>query len=1004
MVTVGEIIERVKQPQAPLNSLLLDLERLAGSSIDPPELSSLYSCLTDILESQTDEEVTLLVHRVLCVFPFQPPGIFEVEQIIDSRIHEGKRQFLVKWRGFDRKQSTWEPEENIPAQLSEAYLETGKETNFTDCDAAESDVQFEDPAGLLCALLRSLVNSAQRISTQGICESLLVTLETLLSRSVNCVRRRAVCWIGFALTCVEGPCSHVAARLLSHLAQTQRPGPDLLQELSGLLQLLITTTKCAHNPTVDGALWRLACWALSDEDLCKVVQEAETGLAEARIFAELLAKSAPVVKLVVIKLESNLDFPEAVMGEIWAAVFDAALRLQDREILNHLRIAAAKFTALQWEAFCARPATQPGNPAFLASAVDFYLDILDSCTSVVGPTSFVITLWKSLLCLIADNSTESHVPTQLMFAVVDKAAKLAGSNIVLLSRLLASLLEALPQNLLHSTGTYHAARVSPILHLLTTTLQCAISCKNQVEIIQSADLVICNVFDKTAKIAVRLNVSYFIFDLLERADGSPDGKTLACLWAVIVRALVRSINQDSPSQSSDSKPFSVLYTFLDKRKNAAPLLRALIFPLALLVDKGRCSPPFNLESLAPPKTPKTGLILSPATPASDSSQLLLSNDSCSSWGTESTSIPYIVASAWRKLCALLSVACSGHSTSVNHNHFSFTCDASSAFLWFLQNGNCLKDLSKLSYCDIAEDCHNSAADLTQAATDFLAFSSYTVVASSHLKSFIEDDLFALELHPEISTEALAGPTVVQATRLVCHVLQLVDQLAPSGLPKATVEAARWISAAGAIIIRSLCSVAAKDWAMLAQKIHTLGNLVPAMLSVLRAFEAVPLASVQLRFVASSVESLLESIANQFVSLITAETVFWNSTESRQASAGRIGPVLVSLAPVVELCVKAESTTLVQRASTLSARVVQSVAPLGELIVIPGAIGSMQPSSQQLPLQSANKNTFLVSPKKEPKRKRDVGNSPPPKRLPRSESPTRASLIPTHLAVGPSGTH
>ena len=49
--------------------------------------------------------------------PPPPPDIindeeeYEVEEVVNSRLHCGKLQFLVKWKGYDEK--TWEPHDNL---------------------------------------------------------------------------------------------------------------------------------------------------------------------------------------------------------------------------------------------------------------------------------------------------------------------------------------------------------------------------------------------------------------------------------------------------------------------------------------------------------------------------------------------------------------------------------------------------------------------------------------------------------------------------------------------------------------------------------------------------------------------------------------------------------------------------------------------------------------------------------------------------------------------------
>ena len=34
---------------------------------------------------------------------------YEVEKIIDRRIKKGKKEYLIKWKGYSENESTWEP-------------------------------------------------------------------------------------------------------------------------------------------------------------------------------------------------------------------------------------------------------------------------------------------------------------------------------------------------------------------------------------------------------------------------------------------------------------------------------------------------------------------------------------------------------------------------------------------------------------------------------------------------------------------------------------------------------------------------------------------------------------------------------------------------------------------------------------------------------------------------------------------------------------------------------
>uniref|UniRef100_A0A3B1JMZ7 Chromo domain-containing protein n=1 Tax=Astyanax mexicanus TaxID=7994 RepID=A0A3B1JMZ7_ASTMX len=39
--------------------------------------------------------------------------VFAAESIIKRRIRRGRMEYLVKWKGWSQRYSTWEPEENI---------------------------------------------------------------------------------------------------------------------------------------------------------------------------------------------------------------------------------------------------------------------------------------------------------------------------------------------------------------------------------------------------------------------------------------------------------------------------------------------------------------------------------------------------------------------------------------------------------------------------------------------------------------------------------------------------------------------------------------------------------------------------------------------------------------------------------------------------------------------------------------------------------------------------
>jgi hypothetical protein len=71
---------------------------------------------------------------------------FSIEEIIEDKIVDGKLLYLVKWKGYSLKQSSWEPElhlKNAPDQIS-LWKEKKKKLQRIDKINRRKKVQEED--------------------------------------------------------------------------------------------------------------------------------------------------------------------------------------------------------------------------------------------------------------------------------------------------------------------------------------------------------------------------------------------------------------------------------------------------------------------------------------------------------------------------------------------------------------------------------------------------------------------------------------------------------------------------------------------------------------------------------------------------------------------------------------------------------------------------------------------------------------------------------------------
>lgn len=109
---------KIKRPSNKLNHTKLrsfvikTVKESINYELDLSAFMRIHSIFHIFLLKSADSETSLQINS-LNINPESQVEKYEVEEILDQQNVQGQSKYLVKWKGYEHIENTWEPEENL---------------------------------------------------------------------------------------------------------------------------------------------------------------------------------------------------------------------------------------------------------------------------------------------------------------------------------------------------------------------------------------------------------------------------------------------------------------------------------------------------------------------------------------------------------------------------------------------------------------------------------------------------------------------------------------------------------------------------------------------------------------------------------------------------------------------------------------------------------------------------------------------------------------------------